>query len=207
MNNNSKSNNQSDNPRSSGSQSSGSQSSNPFFDAMNGMGMGGMGMGGMGTNNPKNSKNSGIFRNQLIQDMSLRLQLQSLRNLRANIDKQILRMESLIRSNSSPFSQAAGNVDFKNANGGYDYDIPPGANGTDKQSQSGPTEQFFDPKYKNEMNPYIILGVNAMSTRDEVDRAWKKAAWDAHPDRGGDTIMMAKVNAAKEAIYQLNNWK
>ena len=57
------------------------------------------------------------------------------------------------------------------------------------------------------MDPFEILGVNMDSTREEVDRAYKVKAKEAHPDVGGSNIEMAKVNAAYEAIRMFKNWK
>ena len=40
----------------------------------------------------------------------------------------------------------------------------------------------------------------------ELDRAYKKMAWTAHPDRGGSNEKMMLVNAAYEAIRQTRGW-
>jgi len=56
------------------------------------------------------------------------------------------------------------------------------------------------------LDPFAILGVNPDSTKAEVQSAYKKKAWAAHPDRGGSNKAMAMVNAAREAIFQLKGW-
>jgi len=57
------------------------------------------------------------------------------------------------------------------------------------------------------IDPFEILGVDATATKDEVKQAYKKKAWDAHPDRGGSNNEMMKVNAAFEAISRVRGWK
>ncbi len=57
-----------------------------------------------------------------------------------------------------------------------------------------------------DMNPLTILGVTIESTREEVDKAYKEKAWNAHPDHGGSNMDMAKVNAAYEAIKKVRGW-
>lgn len=57
------------------------------------------------------------------------------------------------------------------------------------------------------LDPYEILGVKPNATKDEVKQAYKKKAWDAHPDRGGSNSEMMKVNAAFEAISRVKGWK
>jgi len=57
------------------------------------------------------------------------------------------------------------------------------------------------------IDPFEILGVKPNATKDEVKRAYKKKAWDAHPDRGGSNNEMMKVNAAYEAISRVRGWK
>lgn len=58
-----------------------------------------------------------------------------------------------------------------------------------------------------EMDPFIVLGVDHNSSKEEVDRAYKAAAKKCHPDKGGSVQEMAKVNAAYEVIKMMNNWK
>ncbi len=57
------------------------------------------------------------------------------------------------------------------------------------------------------LDPYEILGVKPNATKDEVKQAYKKKAWNAHPDRGGSNNEMMKVNAAFEAISSVRGWK
>ncbi len=44
-----------------------------------------------------------------------------------------------------------------------------------------------------------ILGVGRNATRDEIEAAYRSKAREAHPDTGGSTEAMAKLNAAKAA--------
>jgi len=55
-------------------------------------------------------------------------------------------------------------------------------------------------------DPYSILGVSSTSTREEVKSAFRKKAWESHPDRGGSNDDMIKVNAAYEAIRRVRGW-
>lgn len=57
-----------------------------------------------------------------------------------------------------------------------------------------------------DMDPFSILGVSMDSTEEEVDEAYKKAAWKAHPDHGGSHEQMVKVNAAMEVIRRFKGW-
>lgn len=57
------------------------------------------------------------------------------------------------------------------------------------------------------MNPFSILGVTTASTEDEVNKAYKKKAAKAHPDKEtGTNEEMMKVNAAYEAIRRFKGW-
>lgn len=49
---------------------------------------------------------------------------------------------------------------------------------------------------------YAVLGIGADATDQEIRRARRRAAWDAHPDRGGSHAAMAAVNAAFLGIMQ-----
>ena len=57
------------------------------------------------------------------------------------------------------------------------------------------------------LDPYLVLGVDQYDTRDIIDKAYKKKASKAHPDRGGSHEEMVIVNAAYEAISQFRGWK
>ncbi len=57
------------------------------------------------------------------------------------------------------------------------------------------------------LDPFEILGVESNATRPEVEKAYKKKAWKAHPDHGGTNEEMMKVNAAYEAIRTVRRWK
>lgn len=56
------------------------------------------------------------------------------------------------------------------------------------------------------LNPFSILGVGFDVTEEELTRAYRKAAWSAHPDHGGSNEKMAKVNAAYEVIQKFKGW-
>jgi hypothetical protein len=45
--------------------------------------------------------------------------------------------------------------------------------------------------------PWRVLGVGPFATTEEINKAYKKAASEAHPDHGGDPEDMKKLNAAK----------
>ena len=62
-------------------------------------------------------------------------------------------------------------------------------------------------EYDENLDPYKILGVSAIDTRETIDRAFKREARKAHPDRGGSNEAMVKVNAAYQAIKQFRSWK
>ena len=45
-----------------------------------------------------------------------------------------------------------------------------------------------------------VLGVAVNATKQEIKAAWKKAAVANHPDLGGSTEVMQKINAAYELL-------
>jgi len=47
---------------------------------------------------------------------------------------------------------------------------------------------------------FRVLGVGPDSSREEIARAYKRLAAKHHPDRGGDTHTMARINAARDAL-------
>jgi len=57
------------------------------------------------------------------------------------------------------------------------------------------------------MDPFEILGVDVDATEEEVTRAYKEKARMYHPDCGGSTGDMVKLNAAYEAIRLFRGWK
>ena len=57
------------------------------------------------------------------------------------------------------------------------------------------------------LDPFEILGVSEDSTKEEVIRAYREKARIAHPDTGGNHEDMAKVNAARDAIFLFKGWK
>jgi hypothetical protein len=46
---------------------------------------------------------------------------------------------------------------------------------------------------------WAVLGVTRTATKTEIERAYRRLAMDAHPDRGGDQETMARLNAARDA--------
>ncbi len=48
-----------------------------------------------------------------------------------------------------------------------------------------------------------VLGLSSpYPTEDEIDKTYRRLASDNHPDRGGDTDFMARVNQARDAGYE-----
>ena len=45
---------------------------------------------------------------------------------------------------------------------------------------------------------FQVLGVGATAAKDEIEQAHRRLAMQHHPDRGGDTEQMAKINAARD---------
>ena len=43
-----------------------------------------------------------------------------------------------------------------------------------------------------------VLGVAENATGEEIDAAWRRLAARHHPDRGGDSAQMARINAARD---------
>lgn len=48
--------------------------------------------------------------------------------------------------------------------------------------------------------PWQVLGVSMQASTDEIDRAYRRLASDNHPDRGGDSGRMARINWARDAM-------
>ena len=49
-------------------------------------------------------------------------------------------------------------------------------------------------------NYYDILSVAKTATQEEIKKAWRKKAFEFHPDRGGSDKMMFKINWAYEQL-------
>lgn len=48
--------------------------------------------------------------------------------------------------------------------------------------------------------PHEVLGVAENATRGEIEYAYKRLAAQAHPDRGGSTEAMTRINTARDAM-------
>lgn len=48
--------------------------------------------------------------------------------------------------------------------------------------------------------PFQVLGVKPDASIEEIDEAHRRLAMKHHPDRGGDTAQMARINAARDAM-------
>lgn len=49
--------------------------------------------------------------------------------------------------------------------------------------------------------PWNVLAVGMAASRDEVEAAYRRLAMRYHPDRGGDAGEMARINAARDAMF------
>jgi len=49
---------------------------------------------------------------------------------------------------------------------------------------------------------FTVLGVSANATDEQVEEAYRRLAMQHHPDRGGDSQEMARINAAREEGLQ-----
>lgn len=58
------------------------------------------------------------------------------------------------------------------------------------------------PAPKMEDEPHEILGVERNAARSEIEYAYKRLAAQHHPDKGGSTDQMARINAARDAMLQ-----
>jgi hypothetical protein len=57
---------------------------------------------------------------------------------------------------------------------------------------------------RKEKDCHAVLGVSPNASRAEIDRAYRKLAAKHHPDKGGDTAYMQKINKARdEAVTNL----
>lgn len=51
--------------------------------------------------------------------------------------------------------------------------------------------------------PWQVLGLDTSHpTREQIDEAHRRLALEHHPDRGGDTEKMARINAARDDLYR-----
>jgi hypothetical protein len=48
--------------------------------------------------------------------------------------------------------------------------------------------------------PWRVLGVSSHATVEEIKAAYRKLAFEHHPDRGGDQQQMARINAALDEL-------
>jgi DnaJ-class molecular chaperone len=58
----------------------------------------------------------------------------------------------------------------------------------------------------NSFNPFDILGVSPAATEEEIKQAYRDKARKEHPDHGGSSEEMAKINLAYEAIKRFRGW-
>lgn len=50
--------------------------------------------------------------------------------------------------------------------------------------------------------PHEVLGVAESATRDEVEYAYRRAAMQCHPDKGGSHAAMTRINTARDAMLE-----
>lgn len=106
------------------------------------------------------------------------MQLQMLKTIKGNVDAQVKQLEALL-----------GNAGM----------------GTGASTGSGIPNQSGQ-QYSDDMNPFIILGVDQSDNQDIIKTAWKKKSRECHPDRGGTNEQQMKVNAAYKTICLMYNW-
>lgn len=56
-------------------------------------------------------------------------------------------------------------------------------------------------------NPFKVLNLSEDAPKEVVDAVWKALSKKYHPDVGGDTEQMKKVNGARDEIYQMRGWR
>jgi len=49
---------------------------------------------------------------------------------------------------------------------------------------------------------FQVLGVKSTASRDEIDSAYRTLAMQHHPDRGGDSSQMARINTARDVALE-----
>jgi hypothetical protein len=52
--------------------------------------------------------------------------------------------------------------------------------------------------------PWQVLGVSSHATRTEIEHAYKRLAFEHHPDRGGDEQAMMRINRARDQLLEVN---
>jgi hypothetical protein len=82
-----------------------------------------------------------------------------------------------------------------------------GAQSTQGKARTGTKSKRGTGQSSDDLNPFTILGVDVNATDDELKAAYRKKAWDAHPDHGGSNEQMTKVNAAYEVICRFRGLK
>jgi hypothetical protein len=50
--------------------------------------------------------------------------------------------------------------------------------------------------------PWQVLGLSSHATREQIEAAYRKLASEHHPDKGGDSQHMARINAARDALLE-----
>lgn len=48
--------------------------------------------------------------------------------------------------------------------------------------------------------PWQVLGVSSQASTTEIEAAYKRLASEHHPDKGGDSYTMARINTARDAL-------
>ena len=51
--------------------------------------------------------------------------------------------------------------------------------------------------------PFQVLGVKHDASREEIERAYRRLASEHHPDRGGDSQQMSRINAARDQLLEV----
>jgi hypothetical protein len=54
---------------------------------------------------------------------------------------------------------------------------------------------------------FMVLGLPSFATIDEIKAAYRRRAFNFHPDRGGDHASMVKLNAAYEDAVLYATWR
>lgn len=48
----------------------------------------------------------------------------------------------------------------------------------------------------------LTLGVSSDATPEDIQKAWKQKAFEAHPDRGGSELLMKRINVARDVLIE-----